>query len=219
MATTADAGVMARGVTPVIDCAVIAARHGAPAGGCPIANAGPDQTVSVGRETVLDATRSAHERNAALTYRWELVQAPLGSHAMLEESTTLSPRFTPDVRGAYVANLQVVDANGEQSSDFVTISTINSRPVAVAHADRQRVAAGDTVTFHARGSSDADGDALRYRWQLMYAPKHSQASLSSDSGATPRLTTDRDGEYAVRLTVEDAKGRSEPEHIIIRAGD
>ncbi len=216
-AAKVNAQAMGTRVSSMMDCQLLAARHGAPQGGCPIARAGLDSTVGVGKTALLDAGGSSHENNAVLSYNGDLVQKPLHSEAKLEHADTPNARFTPDRRGAYVVHLQVSDADGNQSSDFVTISTINSRPH--AEAGRDLVAPeGARVTLNGLGSRDADGDDLRYHWVLEYAPEHSQSALDHGDSATPSILLDRKGEYSLRLTVEDGRGRSAPDRVRITTG-
>ena len=78
----------------------------------------------------------------------------------------------------------------------------NSAPVAHAGPD-QTARLGAIVTLDGTGSTDADGDRLYYRWQLVSKPAGSVARLSSSTAARPTFTVDKRGTYAFRLSVSD----------------
>ncbi|MBS0339064.1 MAG: PKD domain-containing protein, partial [Proteobacteria bacterium] len=61
------------------------------------------------------------------------------------------------------------------------------------------------VTFDGTGSTDADGDALSYRWTLATRPGGSAAALDASDGSTVNLTPDVPGDYVVTLVVNDGK--------------
>ena len=94
--------------------------------------------------------------------------------------------------------------------DTVTITTINSQPVANAGAD-QSVTAGDFVTLDGTASSDADGELLTYRWAILARPAGSTAALSDSTAAQPTFTADVVGTYLVQLIVNDGHVDSAPD--------
>ena len=65
--------------------------------------------------------------------------------------------------------------------------------------------AGYQLELSANGSSDADGDALTYAWDLAGSPNGSGAALSDPDGANPTLIPDALGEYVVTLAVNDGE--------------
>ncbi len=87
---------------------------------------------------------------------------------------------------------------GGGSSD----QSINSDPVADA-GNNQIVLTGSIVTLDGSGSYDPDDDVLAYRWELTSIPAGSIATLSNPSALNPTFIADLDGEYVVRLSVDD----------------
>ena len=85
----------------------------------PTANAGVNQTVSVGSLVTLNGSASSAVDTAPLTYAWTLTARPTGSGAALANATTASPTFTADLTGNYTAQLIVND--GFQSSNPATV--------------------------------------------------------------------------------------------------
>ncbi len=65
----------------------------------PVANAGPDQTVTAGQLVTLNGTGSTDPNGDPLTYSWCLKGRPVGSTATLSGANTARPTFTPDVAG------------------------------------------------------------------------------------------------------------------------
>jgi len=88
----------------------------------PIANAGPDQTVTVDDVVTLDGSGSTDPNGDGLTYAWTLTSIPGGSTAALTGGTTVSPTFTADLAGVYVASLVVNDGTVNSAADTVTIT-------------------------------------------------------------------------------------------------
>ena len=75
----------------------------------PVANAGPDQTVTVGATVTLKGISSAGANGAQVAYAWTLTTIPAGSKATLIGDSTASPTFVADQPGTYVAQLIVND--------------------------------------------------------------------------------------------------------------
>ena len=175
----------------------------------PVADAGSDQSASVGNRVSLDGSGSSDADSDPLDYFWSLTRVPIGSAAAISESASVSPTFDIDLAGTYVAQLIVTDGllNGKPSE--MVISTVNSRPVANAGAD-QVVVVGDTVLLDGSGSSDVDRDLLTYRWSLMSRPLGSAAGLLQVETATPSFVPDIAGIYVTQLNVYDGSLESEP---------
>lgn len=88
----------------------------------PIANAGPDQTVTVGTLVTLDGRRSSDPDGDTITFQWRFVSRPDGSTAELTDANTAQAKFTPDVVGDYVIELVVTDPDGATGADQVKVT-------------------------------------------------------------------------------------------------
>ncbi len=104
----------------------------------------------------------------------------------MSDTTAMKPTFDVDVAGSYTVRLIVNDGTVNSAPDTVTISTENSAPVADAGAD-QAILVNDTVQLDGSGSSDADGDALTYRWSIVSKPGGSHAALSNTHVVKPHF--------------------------------
>src|SRR5688572_7748428 len=87
----------------------------------PVANAGPDQTVTTGQVVSLSGTHSTDPNGDPLSYSWCLKGSPQGSSATLNGTNTARPTFTPDVAGSYVLCLTVNDGKAGSASDSVVV--------------------------------------------------------------------------------------------------
>lgn len=185
----------------------------------PIANAGPDQTATIGQLVTLNGSASTNPSGlGTLTYSWAFTSKPAGSAATLSNPTSVSPTFTPDKAGDYLVALTV--SNGVQgvasSTDEVKITTSpnNTKPTANAGVN-QTVALNATVTLNGSGSSDVDGDPLTYAWTFTSRPQGSTATLTGANTVAPTFVADVAGQYIVQLIVNDGKDSSNPSSVTI----
>jgi hypothetical protein len=170
----------------------------------PTANAGIDQTIDTGSEVVISGQTSNDVNDDTITYLWSLTTVPVGSTATISDETAVSPVFTADVDGTYVAQLVVNDGVVDSVADMVTIqaSTPNTAPLADSGID-QNVVTGTVVALDGTASGDVDGDPLNYAWTLTTIPAGSSAVLSASTLAQPFFTADILGTYVAELIVND----------------
>ena len=184
----------------------------------PVAHAGADQLLVTVRQTVqLNGSGSSDADGDALSFRWALTTRPAGSQATLTSSTLVNPTFVADVLGTYVAQLIVNDGTLDSLPATVTITVDDIRPVAHAGADQRLVTVRQTVQLNGSGSSDADGDALSFRWALTTRPAGSQATLTSSTLVNPSFVADVLGTYVAQLIVNDGTLDSAPDSVSISA--
>jgi hypothetical protein len=164
----------------------------------------------------LDGSGSSDVDGDPLTYKWSFTSLPLGSAAVLSDATAVNPSFVVDLFGDYVVQLIVNDGTVNSAPDTITISTLNSAPVADAGPD-QTVFVGYTVNLDGSGSSDVDGDPLTYQWSFTSLPPGSTAVLSDTTAMNPSFVADRRGIYVVQLIVNDGTVNSAPDTVTIDA--
>ena len=123
----------------------------------PVADAGSSQTVAVAATVHLDGSRTYDVDGDPLSYRWAIISAPAGSNASLSTATDVRPTFVADRAGLYVVQLTVNDGTGDGAPSTMTVSTVNTPPVANAGLD-QSISSGSTVQLDGSSSTDADGN-------------------------------------------------------------
>ncbi len=182
----------------------------------PVADAGLDQTVTVGTRVVIFGDASEDANGDVLTYAWRLADRPVGSEATLESTSGIDTAFTVDAAGEYVVELIVNDGYVDSLPDSMTVTTANSPPVADA-GDDQSVVAGETVVLDGSFSFDVDDDALTYLWSLLEQPDSSSAAILDSGAATTSFLADQDGLYVAQLIVDDGTTASDPDTAVIEA--
>jgi hypothetical protein len=173
----------------------------------PLANAGPDQTANVGSLVTLDGSASSDPGGQIpLTYAWSFLSRPAASKATLLGASEVDSTFTPDMPGDYVIQLVVTNAVGLSSAATVTVSTLNSPPVADAGPDQVITVIGTVVHLNGSQSYDPDGQPITYQWSILSKPVGSKAELTGSSTSKPSFTADVHGDYTIQLIVRDSLG-------------
>ncbi|WP_144923391.1 PKD domain-containing protein [Halorubrum salsamenti] len=92
-------------------------------------------------------------------------------------------------------------ADSDSTTITVEVPDQNEDPSASFTASPSAPEAGETVSFDASGSSDADGSIASYEWDF--------GDGETATGATPTHTYDSPGDYDVTLTVTDDDGAND----------
>lgn len=88
----------------------------------PTAVAGDDITISLGETVQLDASQSSDPEGQIMVYLWQLMGKPLNSTVKLGATEEPLYTFKPDKAGTYGIRLVVVDADGYEAVDYITIT-------------------------------------------------------------------------------------------------
>ena len=111
-------------------------------------------------------------------------------------------------------NLYYVDFDGGTIRRIEYTASPNRPPTAVATASPTSGNAPLTVSFDGTGSSDLDGDALTYAWDLDGDGAFDDSTLSR-----PTYTYTAAGAYAAALQVTDGRGGSDTATVTITVGN
>ena len=199
-------------------------------------------TVDEGARVLLSGADSRDPEGAALSYAWTQT-GPRGAGGALLEAAAVtlsdaaaeSPTFVAPTQLAADLALEftlAVNERGDRdapATDAVTVTVRagpNDAPTAVARAvgaggalvATLEVDEGTAVTLDGSGSSDPEGEALRYAWTQKSGP--AAADLAGTDTARPTFTAPRsarDAAMVFGLVVTDARGlRSAEDTVSVR---
>ncbi len=140
---------------------------------------------------------------------------PLTSSGNSDASLLVGRSFNDAEQGITVTT---VARGGTAPDDYVDMvvnfnSTLaDSQPVAVVTASNFSPAVNTSVTLTAV-ASDPDGDALAYSWDF-----GDGSNVSVDNSATQTKSWSAAGDYNVRCTVSDMKGKTAVQNVVVRVG-
>lgn len=104
---------------------------------------------------------------------------------------------------------------GSSSTSTPPSASTNRAPIANAGSDMSRNISANAIALDGSGSSDPDGDALRYRWTIVGQPNGANASLTNEATSTPGLVSAAPGEYEIELIVTDPSSVSRSDRVIV----
>ncbi len=174
----------------------------------PWARAGSERSVVVGTEHQLDATRSADPDGDVLTYQWTQLSGP---KVTLDDESSPKPTFTPTRPGFIRLGLTVSDGKltSMPATVLVQVTTGSNRPPLASAGADQQIIIGNAVTLDGSGSSDPDGETLRYVWEQIWG----SPVMLEESSATPSFEPPGKGRYRFRLTVWDGETRGAADEV------
>ncbi len=103
-------------------------------------------------------------------------------------------------------------ANDDARLSRITYNAGNRKPDVVASASKMAGAAPLLVKFNSKGTTDYDGDALKYEWSF-------GKNMPKQTSASPSVTFSKPGMYPVLLKVTDAAGNVVTKSLDIKVGN
>jgi len=124
----------------------------------PIADAGPDMTVPEGTLVHFNASNSSDSDGNTLYYEWK---EDGGSILNLAQSFDMALPI-----GTHSITLTLTDGYGATATDRVAIevTTVEQKPPIADAGSDQAVLVGTAVMLDASGSTDPDGEIVKYEW-------------------------------------------------------
>jgi Domain of unknown function (DUF4832)/Secretion system C-terminal sorting domain/PKD domain len=184
----------------------------------PVANAGPNQSITAPANTVsLDGSASNDPDGTITAYSWVTISGP-GS-VTISNSNTAKPSATGLTTGVYIFELTVTDNSGATAKDQVTV-IVNPKPVLpnqtpVANAGTNQTIAmpANSTSLDGTSSFDPDGTITNYTWTQISGPNSSV--ITSGNTATSTVSQLIVGQYVYQLTVTDNNGATNSDQVTI----
>ena len=123
----------------------------------PVANAGPDQTITLPTNTILLNGNGADADGTVVSYAWTKISGP--SLGNITNTTSANTSVTGLVQGIYQFELKVTDNNGATAKDTIQVivnAAANIPPVANAGSDQLITLPTNTILLNGSGA-DPDG--------------------------------------------------------------
>lgn len=175
----------------------------------PIADAGPDRIAEAGDRVLLDGTGSRDSDGTIIAYQWDQIDGdiPVG----LSGASQPEASFTaPDIQNSQVLRfrLRVIDNNGGENTDEVTVTLLGDGQMPVADAGPDRtVWEGDYAVLDGSRSHAPIGDIVAYQWVQTGGPVG--VDISTPNGAKTTFfapPVDSDALLTFQLTVTTGSG-------------
>jgi uncharacterized Zn-binding protein involved in type VI secretion len=178
----------------------------------PIANAGPDQTISLtgnNNMLILDGSGSADPDGVLVAFNWRLVSGPI--FPVIANPSSRQTAVTNLVEGIYIFELKVTDDRGATAKDIVqviAVAGVNKAPIANAGRDQHLSisTANNGAILNGNQSFDPDGGQLVFGWKLVSGPQI--PLIISPNSPQTIVTGTVSGVYIFELTVTDNRGAS-----------
>jgi gliding motility-associated-like protein len=172
----------------------------------PIVDAGNNTSITLPINSVVLNASASDEDGEIISYLWEQTSGNAGSS--LSGQTTASLEVSGLTEGIYNFQITVEDNGGSFATDetMVTVTAINTPPIADAGADKNITLPVDSVEITGSGM-DEDGEIVSYQWAQKSGP--SSAVLINNNQAIMLAKDLIAGEYRFEITVTDNDGSSD----------
>ncbi|MGB3464690.1 MAG: PKD domain-containing protein, partial [Cyclobacteriaceae bacterium] len=183
----------------------------------PVANAGPDITVSAEVTVELDASGSADADGDALSYEWSVQSVPDAARFSFSNSSGEQAVFSAATPGEYVIELIVNDGTEPSVPDevIVTVTAVaNAAPTATIvdqngnafseANDNTEISINAGIVLSGAQSSDPENDMLTFSWSVADAPVGSVPAIDDVANESITFTPDLPGAYTIELRVKDS---------------
>ncbi len=180
----------------------------------PIANAGPDKSITLPRNFTTLTGSGTDQDGTIVSYKWSKIAGP--SSATIVNLNLPVIDIINLVEGIYQFELIVTDNNGATGRDTMQIITwqgkSNQPPVANAGNNITISGPASSVTLYGSGT-DTDGTIASYSWAQVSGPS---AKISSPNAATTTITNlVSPGTYTFGLTVNDNSGATAVDNVSV----
>jgi Secretion system C-terminal sorting domain/PKD domain len=184
----------------------------------PVANAGPDQTITApSNKVLLDGSASYDPDGTFIAFNWTMISGAVS--ATINGSNTSGPTVTGLSPGVYVFQLTVTDSAGATNTDKVDIivnpepELPNQSPVANAGNNLTITAPVSSIALNGTSSFDPDGTIVNYYWSQVSGPP--DAVFTNAGTTTPTVSNLIAGSYIFQLLVTDNSSATDIDHVTV----
>ncbi len=173
-----------------------------PAVQLPIANAGPDQSITLPLNNINLNGIGASPNGIITSYTWAKISGP---NATITNAAIAATSVTGLVAGIYLFELKVTDNNGGVARDTMQLTVYPAllAPVANAGLDQSITLPVNTASLNG-SATDANGTITSYTWTKILGPNAGIIANASIGGTT--VTGLTAGIYLYELKVTDNNG-------------
>ncbi|MCI4392095.1 hypothetical protein PGIGA_G00142050 [Pangasianodon gigas] len=171
----------------------------------PVANAGPNQVITLPRNSITLYGNQSTDDHEPLAYEWSLSPESKGKVVEMQGVRTPTLQLSAMQEGDYTFQLTVTDSSGQQDTAHVTVIVQpenNKPPVADAGPDKELTLPVDYTTLDGSKSSD-DQKIVKYHWEKTEGPDGVKIENADSPVAT--VTGLQVGTYTFKLTVTDER--------------
>ncbi|HXB29610.1 MAG TPA: PKD domain-containing protein, partial [Puia sp.] len=173
----------------------------------PVANAGPDQTITLPINSVtLNGSASSDPDGTITGYLWTKISGP--TQFTIVNNSSASTIVNNLTAGSYSFQLKVTDNGGAIAMDTIKIivnsAPVNQPPIANAGAAITITLPTNIANLDGSASTDPDGTISSYAWSQVSGP--STATIASASAAKTGISGLKQGVYVFSLLVTDNLG-------------
>ncbi|MBN9385215.1 MAG: T9SS type A sorting domain-containing protein [Chitinophagaceae bacterium] len=170
--------------------------------GVPVANAGPDQTITLPTSSVTLTGTGQENGGTIVGYKWVQLTGP--NTSTIAGATSASTGVSGLVAGTYTFQLTVTDNSGKTATAVVTITVkpavAPGPPSANAGVDQTITLPTSSVTLTGSGS-ETNGTIVSYKWTQVSGPN--TATIANANAASTGVSGLVAGSYVFQLTVTD----------------
>jgi imidazole glycerol phosphate synthase subunit HisF len=180
----------------------------------PVADAGPDQTVTAGSTVTLHGTFTDPCASDSHACRWTVTS---DTGQAVPPGDALDFAFTPDVSGMFVVTLTVTDKDGGSGSDTAIVTVLPPNRSPEARKDRFTTSKNTALTAPPPGvlENDSDPDGSPLTAVLVNAPGHGNVVLNPDGSFQYTPSPDFTGKDEFLYKANDGSADSKPVTVTI----
>ncbi|QCK13901.1 PKD domain-containing protein [Mangrovivirga cuniculi] len=179
----------------------------------PVANAGPNKTITLPVNTVTISGSGNDPDGTISSYRWSKISGP---SATLNNANSATLTVTDMLEGDYTFRLQVTDDDGASSTDQMKVivlpEEVNQPPVITLEENRTIYLPETTIQLSAN-ATDNDGSIVTRVWTQISGP--ATTSLENDSTNTVTISDLVEGEFVFNFKVVDDDGAEDNAQITV----